>query len=261
MNLKDDLKRISLAEKKNKLLSHLKFIDLNKDNLIDKDEISQYILNYFKRQDADDARVKKEDLDTNKDGFVEWDEYLSKVYGYTLQELESFKSDKSQEMANFMKLVEDDEGRFKVADEDKDNKLNETEYGAFLYPANYAHMHEYEVNLVMRNIDKDGDGYVTFDEYLGHSTPDEVQRVVDYENFLFYDENSDKKLNRHEIRHWLMPEKKTIAGDEAEHLIQETDRNEDGVLTFDEVMDSMERWLGSAVTEYGEGLKSPHDEL
>lgn len=66
-----------------------------------------------------------------------------------------------------LKLVSDDLTRFQAADLDKDGILSSAEYGAFLHPSNYEYMHDYEINLTLSQIDRNGDGFVTFDEYLG----------------------------------------------------------------------------------------------
>jgi len=88
--------------------------------------------------------------------------------------------------------------------------------------------------------------------------PDREQLIVDRENFNSYDTNGDGRLDRAELRAWLLPDRRSIADEEADHLISETDMNNDHVLTFDEVLDRHDLWVGSAATDYGEGLKH-HD--
>ena len=54
-----------------------------------------------------------------------------------------------------------------MADVDKDNKLTKEEYTAFLHPEEYDHMKDVVVDETLEDIDKDGDGFVSIEEYLG----------------------------------------------------------------------------------------------
>ena len=63
--------------------------------------------------------------------------------------------------------MEGDQKRFEIADEDGDGKLSQSEYAAFLHPAEYKHMQNYELNQSIALHDKNGDGYVSFFEFVG----------------------------------------------------------------------------------------------
>ena len=67
----------------------------------------------------------------------------------------------------FKQMILDDEDKFNAADVNNDGSLDDAEYGAFLHPFNYDHMYEVEINRTLSEIDRDNDGYVTFDEYMG----------------------------------------------------------------------------------------------
>ena len=54
-----------------------------------------------------------------------------------------------------------------MADVDKDNKVTKEEYTAFLHPEEYDHMKDVVIDETLEDIDKDGDGFVSIDEYLG----------------------------------------------------------------------------------------------
>ena len=60
-----------------------------------------------------------------------------------------------------------DRRRWKMADVDKDNKVTKEEYTAFLHPEEYDHMKDVVVDETLEDIDKDGDGFVSIEEYLG----------------------------------------------------------------------------------------------
>ena len=64
-------------------------------------------------------------------------------------------------------MMERDERRWKVADEDSDGALSKAEYGCFMHPEDCTHMRDIVVKETMEDIDKDKDGSVTMDEYIG----------------------------------------------------------------------------------------------
>lgn len=60
-----------------------------------------------------------------------------------------------------------DKRRWEKSDVNKDNKITKEEYTAFLHPEEYDHMKDVVVDETLQDIDKDGDGFVSLDEYLG----------------------------------------------------------------------------------------------
>ena len=60
-----------------------------------------------------------------------------------------------------------DKRRWEKSDINKDNKITKEEYTAFLHPEEYNHMKDVVVDETLQDIDKDGDGFVSLDEYLG----------------------------------------------------------------------------------------------
>lgn len=73
--------------------------------------IWQNLLLYFivflnRKQDEKEALEKLKEVDINSDGQMSWPEYLKKVYGYTVDELNVFKKDLSPEMQSFLRVRE-----------------------------------------------------------------------------------------------------------------------------------------------------------
>lgn len=64
-------------------------------------------------------------------------------------------------------MVRRDRNRWERADTDKDDKLTKEEYTAFLHPEEYDHMKDVVVDETLEDIDKDKDGVVSMEEYLG----------------------------------------------------------------------------------------------
>lgn len=68
---------------------------------------------------------------------------------------------------DYKEMLKRDKRRWAMADVDKDNKITKEEYTAFLHPEEYDHMKDVVVDETLEDIDKDGDGAVSIDEYLG----------------------------------------------------------------------------------------------
>lgn len=63
-------------------------------------------------------------------------------------------------------MVNDEKIKFNLADQDRDDKLKQDEYAAFLHPHNYDFMHKYEIERTLSEFDKNQDGFISFAEYL-----------------------------------------------------------------------------------------------
>ena len=73
--------------------------------------------------------------------------------------------------------------------------------------------------------------------------------IVDEENFKTYDVNGDGRLDAVEVQEWLVPDQEQIARDEARHLMSETDRDNDNMLTVTEILGKQSLWVGSQATQ------------
>lgn len=60
-----------------------------------------------------------------------------------------------------------DRRRWEQADLDKDDKLTKEELTSFLHPEEIEHMKHIMVEETMEDIDKDHDGKISLDEYVG----------------------------------------------------------------------------------------------
>ena len=60
-----------------------------------------------------------------------------------------------------------DRRRWEKADLDKDDKLTKDELTSFLHPEEIDHMKGIMVEETMEDIDKDKDGKISLDEYIG----------------------------------------------------------------------------------------------
>lgn len=76
-----------------------------------------------------------------------------------------------------------------------------------------------------------------------------------------FDKDKDGKLNREEVRDWVLPERGESL-EETKHLIDGTDENADGRLSVDEILLHWDLFVGSKATDHGETLrKMKHEEF
>ena len=66
-------------------------------------------------------------------------------------------------------MLSRDERRFKKADSDSDGKMTLQEFSAFLHPENHNEMKMLVVEETLEDIDKDKDGFISLEEYIGKS--------------------------------------------------------------------------------------------
>ena len=63
--------------------------------------------------------------------------------------------------------------------------LTKEEYTAFLHPEEYEHMKEVVVDETLNDIDKDKDGFVSLEEYIGKSQFNHESHCENFVSFRF----------------------------------------------------------------------------
>ncbi|CAH8863847.1 unnamed protein product [Trichobilharzia szidati] len=237
-------------------------IDTDNNEKIDKEELKQWIVKSFMSLDLEASKPRLREYDADGDGLLTWSEYTSKIYGYSAKELEEFRKDSKNETKLFVQSLDDEKLKFDSADLDRNGYLNESEFVAFEHPHNYRHMAPYELKHTLRDFDKDKDGYISEVEYLADDKMNKETMIIERENFKNYDLNGDGKLDKDEMALWITPGFEKTAADETEHLFNQTDKDKDGVLNKEEVLEQQDLWVGSQATDYGRHLEEmPKDEL
>lgn len=76
--------------------------------------------------------------------------------------------DKDDEGFSYQNMVRRDQRRWGVADVDGDGALTRGEFAGFLHPEETGHMRDIVVLETLEDIDKDKDGRVSLEEYIGN---------------------------------------------------------------------------------------------
>ncbi|EDO47673.1 predicted protein, partial [Nematostella vectensis] len=197
--------------------------------------------------------AKKENKSFNPDAPIDWDLYKEDAFGKTITDANE-------------KRYQRDRKQWEVADRNKDTKLSKEEFPALFHPSVFDYMQDLVLDESMLDIDTNRDGYISQEEFLGKATEEkgteEEKEMIARrrQEFLEHrDTNKDGRLDRRELKDYLFPAYDHV-GAEAQHLINEVDKNEDGMLTKDEIMDNFEKFVGSRAAEFGQALNR-HEEF
>ncbi len=79
---------------------------------------------------------------------------------------------------NYKDMKRRDRRRWERADLDKDDKLTKDELTSFLHPEEIDHMKDIMVEETMEDIDKDKDGKISLDEYIGNYTTIHINQAI-----------------------------------------------------------------------------------
>jgi len=236
--------------------------DENNNNIIEKSELKEWVLQSFRLLDAEEADKKFKSEDENEDKKLAWAEILKKNWGYTEEEFADLVKDPEHEEAKNVELVNEDKTKFQRADVNKDGFLDQHEFMAYHQPYDHPHMLTAELEHQIHEMDKNKDGSIDLEEFLASFDDlDEEGKKGETEYFDKLDANKDKKLDKAELRPYLVPNSEEIAQEEVDHLIETADTDKDKVLTIDEIVAKEDEFVNSAATGYGESLHYIKDEL
>ncbi|XP_029902201.1 calumenin-A [Myripristis murdjan] len=236
-------------------------IDENKDGFVTEEELKAWIKKAQKKYIYDNVDRQWKDFDMNNDGLISWEEYKNVTYGTYLDDPEPDGE------YNYKQMMARDERRFKTADKNGDMIADKEEFTAFLHPEDYEHMKNIVVLETMEDIDKNGDGFIDLQEYIGdmYNHEDEMEEpewvATERQQFNeFRDKNKDGKMDKEETLDWILPSDYDHAEAEAKHLVYESDSDKDGKLTKEEIVNKYDLFVGSQATDFGEALVR-HDEF
>lgn len=257
----DDL---SVDEAKEKLGHLINKMDKDKDSLVTEEELTMWIHYVQTKYIYDDTDRQYEENDENKDGQITWDEYKQHTYGFlSAEEL----NQEEEDGFSYQQMLYRDERRFKQADKDGKGFLTKEDLTAFLHPEEYDHMKDMVILETIEDIDKDKDGKISLQEYIGdmylEDEDGEEPEWVEEERRQFHDQRDVDKsgfLENEEVKNWILPSEYDHAESEAKHLIESADSNRDGVLSKEEILEHHDVFVGSQATDWGDAIVR-HDEF
>ncbi|KAH0617211.1 hypothetical protein JD844_029052 [Phrynosoma platyrhinos] len=150
---------ISWEEYKNATYGYI--LDTDKDGFVTEGELKDWIKKAQKKYVYDNVEHQWQEYDMNQDGLISWDEYRNVTYGTYLDDPDP------DDGFNYKQMMMRDERRFKMADKDGDLIATKDEFTAFLHPEEYDYMKDIVVQETMEDIDKNGDGFIDLEEYIG----------------------------------------------------------------------------------------------
>jgi len=240
-------------------------IDSNGDTFVTLDEMSHWI--NFTQQ-----RYISEDVDRQWDQYIvdnkttlTWEEYRKHFTAF-LEDAPS-EGHEDEDTKTYQKLEDRDRRRWQAADENNDGNLDKLEFKHFLHPEESHHMRDVVINETISDLDKNGDGLISLEEYIGDmfSGDGEESTEPDWvkdEQKAFNDqrdENGDGFMDSEEMRKWILPADYDHAEAEAKHLVHEADVDGDSKLSKDEFMEKYMLFVGSHI-DVSEAL-TKHDEF
>lgn len=234
-------------------------IDTNKDQFIEKHELKAHILRSFKSLSEEEANDRFDEVDENNDDIVTWAEYLREMYDMDSEDEPEIKLpvfDENTDDVN-RQLIEDDKTVFEAADLNKDGRLTRDEFVLFISPEEHPIMLPIILNQTLRDKDTDNDGMINFQEFLGDSARDHDKAWLIAEKERFdseHDKDGDGLLNGNEILSWIVPSNDDVATDEVNHLFAAADSDHDERLSYDEILENHDLFVGSEATDYGDHL-------
>jgi calumenin len=242
-------------------------IDKDNSTFVDLSELKAWIQYTQRRYIDDDVERQWRTHNPENKSTVFWEDYRKNVYGF-MDDMEQQDLEQEDQGFSYKAMLNRDRRRWSVADTTGDDTLSREEFTNFLHPEESPYMRDIVVSETLEDIDKDKDGKLSVDEYVGdmyrggEDNEEEPEWVKnERETFRNYrDKDNDGFMDAAEVKEWIIPPDFDHAEAEARHLIYEADSDADEKLTKEEIIDKYDLFVGSQATDFGEALNR-HDEF
>jgi len=253
-------------------------MDANKDGYVDLEELTIWTLFSMHNINAKWAHEEWEDIDMHGNNMgMSWQDVCNEEYGFQFEqsvdqygprEVEKFDPD-NEEYYDFNRNYNRNRAKFESADRNTDGFLNRDEWLLYNNPFKVQEVKDSMLKKIMEKIDTDQDGAISLQEYLNDwkiRPSDANDDALEYDIDEFKDDldrNGDSILEGDELIFWLDADLAGDANDEAEHLMDTCDGDQDGKLTAEEIVDHYDFLIDHEVMEHGDTLRDfyYHDEF
>ncbi|XP_061299471.1 reticulocalbin-1-like [Pezoporus flaviventris] len=152
-----EFERLRPEESRRRLRLLLPRVDADGDAALSAPELRSWMERGRRRSRARSAERALREHDRDRDRALTWDEFSSEAYGAG-----PLGAPSRRQRAR-------DERRFRAADGDGDGAVAGAELEAFLHPGDFERMRGVVVMETIEDLDKNGDGLIQEDEYIGRA--------------------------------------------------------------------------------------------
>ncbi|GFR92887.1 calumenin [Elysia marginata] len=238
-----------------------KHADKNEDGKLSKQEFQDFL----HPEEAEHMRgvvvdETLEDIDKDGDGKISIKEYIDDIWGDEDDDDDDEESEAGEKEGEPDWVRTEREQFANFRDKNHDGYLDKEEIREWIIPEDYDHSSA-EAQHLMRSSDEDGVG-----DMWPRSEEEEKQEEPEWiknerEQFSsFRDRNKDGHLDRDEVLDWILPVSYDHYEAESKHLVQGADADKNGALTKEEIVEKYDLFVGSQATDFGEAL-TKHDEF
>ncbi|GAB4861883.1 hypothetical protein Ancab_037138 [Ancistrocladus abbreviatus] len=152
-------------EVSNQLEQVFKFIDVNGDGKISPVELSEVLLRlgHDKSKVAEEVQGMVKEMDSNGDGFIDLNEYMSVMLMNDVKDGEGVLHHHHHHHHGCLEHYLMD--AFLVFDSDRNGLISAEELKHVLKSLGFDHCSMKECHLMIKGVDRDGDGFVDFEEF------------------------------------------------------------------------------------------------